>query len=96
VNAAADMGNVDVAVAGRRDALFSGVNFGREAGPKDVDPMTVSIDIRSDKSTSPVRVRNMNLAAGKSYTIVLAGRNGAFETITFDDAVTGLSRLSAR
>jgi hypothetical protein len=90
VNAAPDLGQLDVAVAGARDALFDDVDYGHEAGPKDVDPMAASIDIRSDRAGSPVRVRNMTIAAGRSYTIVVAGRRGGFETITFDDAVAGL------
>jgi hypothetical protein len=89
INAAPDLGDVDVAVGSTRNALFDKVGFGHEAGPKDVDPVSMAIAIRNAHN-APVRVHTMTLAAGRSYTIVLAGRTGSFEGITFDDAVQGL------
>ena len=79
----------DMQNAYSRDALFDKVGFGHEAGPKDVDPVSMAIAIRNQHN-APVRVHTLSLAAGKSYTIVLAGRTGGFEGITFDDAVQGL------
>ena len=94
INAAPEMGGIDVAVGGRQDALFDHIEYGHEAGPKDVDPVSVSIELRG-RSGNPVRVRDMALRAGRSYTIVLTGlRNGGFEAITFDDAV--IARTASR
>lgn len=89
IQAAPSIGEVDVAIAGQKEALFTGVNYASEAGYKDFAPMTATIEIRQDKAhIPPIRIKDMHLEAGHAYTIVLTGRkNGAVEAITFDDQV---------
>ena len=96
INAAPDIGEIDVAMQGQKDALFSGVNYGSEAGYKDIDPTTSTIDIRSDLRTRrSIQLKNMTFEAGKAYTIVLAGwGTNAIEAITFDDSTINQTNLS--
>jgi hypothetical protein len=91
INATAGDRKVDLAVKGSREALFSGVHRGVEAGYKDVDPTTATFEVRSDEhGTKPVTIKNLQLQAGRAYTIVLVGRRtGAMEAITFDDTASG-------
>jgi transposase-like protein len=92
INAAPDIGSIDVAMQGQKDPLFTNVKYGSEAGYKDIDPTSGTIDIRSDiKTRKPLQIKNMRFEAGKAYTIVLAGwGTGGIDAITFDD-VTGSS-----
>jgi hypothetical protein len=88
INAAPDIDDVDIAVQGQKDPLFTDVGYATEAGYKDIGPMTATIDIRRDtKSTHPVQVKNMRFEAGRAYTIVLTeSKPGSIETIAFEDA----------
>lgn len=88
VNAAPDIGSIDVAMQGQKDPIFSGVNYGSEAGDKDITPVDGTLEIRSDLRTrKPLLLKNMHFEAGKAYTIVLAGwGTGGIDAITFDDA----------
>jgi hypothetical protein len=97
INATAGDHKVDLAVQGSRDALFSGVRRGVEAGYKDVDPTKATLEVRSDqRGTRPVTIKNLDLHAGRAYTIVLVDRkSGGMDAITFDDATAGTT-LSAR
>lgn len=91
INAAPDIGNVDVAMQGQKDPLFGGVHYGTEAGYMDIAPTSGALEIRSDlKTKKPLLLKSMNFAAGKAYTIVLAGSaRGGIDAITFDDTETG-------
>jgi hypothetical protein len=97
INATAGDHKVDLAVRGARETLFSGVRRGVEAGYKDVDPTTETLEVRSDEhGTKPVTIKDLQLQPGRAYTIVLVGkRSGGIDAITFDDAVTG-TRLGNR
>jgi len=90
INAAPGVSDADVAVQGRKDALFENIPYAVEAGYKDLDPMTATIEIRREvKSGRTVLLKDMRLEAGKAYTIVLTGaRPSDIETIIFDDTVT--------
>jgi len=92
VNAAPSSGEVDLTVKGRPEPLFDDVNPGSEAGFRNVDPMTGPLMLRhEDGKRTLVTVRDLSgLEAGKSYTIVLAGRAGGWQGITFEDAVQGV------
>jgi hypothetical protein len=89
INAAPDIGSIDVAMQGQKDPIFGGVKYGSEAGYKDIDPVNGSIEIRSDlKTRKPLLLKNMHFEAGKAYTIVLAGwGTGGIDAITFDDTM---------
>lgn len=95
INAAPDIGNVDVAMQGQKDPIFGGVGYGTEAGYKDIEPVSGTIEIRSDlKTRKPLLLKNMKFEAGKAYTIVLAGwGTGGIDAIAFDDTMAG-SNLS--
>ena len=92
VNAAPASGEVDLNVQGRQEPLFDDVNPGSEAGFKNVDPVTGPLMLRQENGKRTlVTVRDSAaLEAGKSYTIVLAGRAGGWQAITFEDAVQGV------
>jgi len=95
INAAPDIGSIDVAMQGQKDPMFGSVRYGSEAGYKDITPVSGTIEIRSDlKTRKPLLLKNMNFEAGKAYTIVLAGwGTGGIDAITFDDTMAG-SNLS--
>jgi hypothetical protein len=89
INAAPGVKDADVAVQGQKDALFTNIAYAAEAGYKDLDPMTATIEIRREaKSGRTILLKNMRFDAGKAYTIVLTGATPSeIETITFDDAI---------
>ncbi len=91
IHAAPGTAEVDVAVQGERDALFDSIGYANDAGFKEVDPATVTFDIRRDKGGSHlVQLPKMTLSAGRAYTIILTGTGpGKLSAIVFDDAVTG-------
>ncbi len=58
-------------------ALIDGIDFKEATGYKEVDPILTEIDVRTGGSkTSVLKVRNLNLAPGKLYTLVVMGGNG--------------------
>lgn len=87
INAAPDIGKIDVAILGQKEPLFSGVAYAGEADYKDVAPGTITLDVRSDlKNRRPVQLKRRLFEAGRAYTIVLAGKGTSdIETIAFDD-----------
>ncbi len=89
INAAPGVPDADVLLSGQKDPLFDNVAFGVEAGFKDVEPTTATVEIRgNDNPTPPIRLRNVTLSAGKAYTIVIAAaKPRGIQTITFNDAV---------
>jgi hypothetical protein len=92
VNAAPAAGEVDLNAEGLIDPIFDNVNVGTEAGFKDVDPTSGSLMVRQDKGKRTlVTVKDVKaLEPGMTYTIVLAGRPGGWQAITFSDAVQGV------
>lgn len=90
INAAADLGTVDIAMQGQKSPFFSNLREGVEAGFVDIDPTSGNLDIRSDVKTKyPVQLKDVRFEAGRAYSIVLAGWGTAkIDAITFDDAVT--------
>jgi len=90
INAVPGLDDIAVAWTGQKDALFGDVDYGAEAGYKDIDPVTSALEIRrTDKGPRLVSVKSQKFEAGKAYTIVLTGTKTKVETIVFDDAVTG-------
>ena len=77
IHAAPGVKKVDVYPAGGRDALISGVGFKDATSYKQVDPILSEVDVRTEGSkASGVKARNLMLAPGKSYTLLVMGGNG--------------------
>lgn len=75
VHAARDAGEVDLWAAGRADALFDGVDFQSVTDYKEIDPIAGTLELRPEGSPNlMLSVPGVDLAAGKSYTIVVVGR----------------------
>ena len=87
VNAAPGNDDMDIVMIGRKDALFDDIDYGTEAGFKDVDPTETSFAVRREDSRRDVAtVKRMQIMAGRAYTIVLAGNaGGALRAISFSD-----------
>ena len=88
INAAPGAGEVDVYPRAGKNAIFDGVNFGSEAGYREVNPMKTTLEVRPEgKKNVLLAIPNTSLEAGKIYTIVLAGRTKAqkFDAITIED-----------
>jgi hypothetical protein len=93
IHASSDAGEVDVYAKerARANALFAGVNFKSEAGYKEVDPMTATLEVRSkDKKSTLATASNVKWEAGKTYTIIVMGRakgGEKLEAVTVEDQV---------
>jgi hypothetical protein len=96
INASPSVQNADFAILGEKTALFKGVDFTDEAGYKDVDPSTITLDVRQNaKTVKPMILKPLHLESGKAYTIVIVGGKGApVEAVVFEDAITPLSSVS--
>jgi hypothetical protein len=95
VNAVPLGGELDLRATNQEDAIFDDVNYGNEAGYKDIDPRAnVTLTVRGDK-TSATSVRDLKrIDAGKSYTVVAAGRAGKVTVIHFEDEVAGAANAA--
>lgn len=81
--------DVDLYLSGREDALFDGVNFKKEAGWDDFDPMAGTLSVRPDNQTNVLAsLHNVKLEGGKSYTFVLTGKAGKYELVKIEDEVS--------
>jgi Domain of unknown function (DUF4397) len=89
IHASSDAGEVDVYAKERDKALFDGVNFESEAGYKEVEPMTATLEVRpKGKKNTLATASKVKWEAGKTYTIIVTGRaKGApkLEAITVED-----------
>jgi hypothetical protein len=86
IHAVPNVGEIDVFIQGQTDPLLNNVNHGSEAGFRDVDPGPTTITVRTDEGNRQLVRRQMTLAAGHAYTIVLTSKGGgAVEAITVDD-----------
>lgn len=96
IHAAPGIPDVDLAIQGHKDLVFNDINYGTEAGFKDIDPMTATFEIRrEDGNGKMVRLPKMMLEAGKAYTIVLTGAAaGQLVAFSFDDTVMAGTPLS--
>jgi hypothetical protein len=88
INAAPDVGEIDVVAKGRNKAIFDGVNFGSEAGYKAVEPMAGALEVRREgKKEVLTTIPSQNWEAGRTYTIILAGR-GKLDAIAIEDQIS--------
>ncbi len=91
VHAAADVDTVNVYAKGGTDTLFDGVDFRETTGYKDVDPTITTLELKS-AAGKVVASPAVAIQAGKSYTIVVAGRaHGApaLQALIIEDRVVG-------
>jgi len=78
---------LDIRVVGAKEDLFSGVNFKSEAGYVDVDPTTVTLELRAaNESKVLLRVPKVVLKRGTSTTIVITG-GSKLSSFRFTDAL---------
>ena len=95
IHAAPNFGEVDVQIAGHKDALFEDIDFGHEAGYKEVDPQSGTLQLRRDggenaKAVKVIDAGRMQFEAGRAYTLVVAGANPARpDVIKFVDEPMG-------
>lgn len=90
VNGAPGAGELNLMLRGNNDPIFDDVNYRSEAGFKSIDPVTNGqLTIRRDDGRATVATVSgiRSLQAGRLYTIVVAGRPGAWEVISFEDTV---------
>jgi hypothetical protein len=88
INAAPGAGRLDVVSTPGHEPLFGGVPFGTEAGFKIVTPGRNALEVRrADGQRRLLTIPNLQLGAGKSYTIVIIGRpTDRLQAITLEDA----------
>ena len=88
IHAAPHVDRIAVAMTGHRDPLFADVEFGAEAGFRDILPSTAGFLVRGESQGKPlVRMPSMALTAGTAYTFILTARpNGELAMISFSDA----------
>jgi hypothetical protein len=91
INAASDIGTVDLRISGQKDALLTNVGFDNEADYKNISPTRGSIEINPDmKQRRALVLQNVTLEGGRAYTIVLAGwGTDSVHAIRFEDAEAG-------
>ena len=95
IHAVPNFGEVDVQFAGQKDALFEDIDFGHEAGYKEVDPQSGTLQLRRDggenaKAVKVIDAGRMQFEAGRAYTLVVAGANPARpDVIKFVDEPMG-------
>ena len=87
IHAAAGAGEVDIAMTGHTDELFSGINYGNEAGYKDVDPTFGTLEVRrKNERLQLATVKDMKLEPGTAYTVVIVGGPKLpLKALTFED-----------
>jgi Domain of unknown function (DUF4397) len=74
INASPDVGEVDVVDKQGDKKLFSGINFEKGSGYKDMNPARTTLEVRSEGQDKPIlTLPNANFEKGKFYTIVVAG-----------------------
>jgi hypothetical protein len=79
---------LSVFVRGNDNALVDGVNYSREAGWNEEDPISGTLEVRAEDSERPlVTIPNVKLEAGKSHTYILTGTPTKVEVIHFSDSV---------
>lgn len=91
IQATPGLSDVDVALSGQKDLVFDNVKYGTEAGYKDVSPATATLEFRMGEPphvTVPLRLKTMELVAGRAYTLVIMGAPPhGIQTLVFNDMV---------
>ncbi|MGH9684674.1 MAG: DUF4397 domain-containing protein [Candidatus Acidiferrales bacterium] len=99
INASPDLDKVDIYEMGKKASLFSGVAFMKNSDYKEIDPRTLTLQIRRDgKKATVLTVPDLTLEAGKIYTLVIAGRErgkSSLTTIQVQDQFTATPQQGA-
>lgn len=89
VHAVPDLGELDVYLAGRAEAVLSGVDFGTASKYAEIDPFAGAVDVkRGGENVTTLNIPQLNLSAGKIYTVFVVGRTkGAanLEAVSIED-----------
>lgn len=89
VNASLDAGEVNVFVKGQEKELFHGVNFQTATSYNDLNPQTVTLEVRPEgKKDVLLTVPNVAFEGAHRYTIILLGKakgTPRLEAIKVDD-----------
>ncbi len=87
IQAASGVATVDVFATGQDKPLFDDVDFKETASYQEVDPANLTLAVRDSKDDKKtLATPNVNIEAGKSYTlIVTGGPRGTLDTIMVED-----------
>src|ERR1700730_7479778 len=91
INAAPNFGDVDVISQNDKKLLFKGINVDTATGYEDVNASTTTLAVLKKGQNKPaLLISNINLEAGKMYTIVMAGgtANTPIQAIPIEDELT--------
>jgi len=91
INAAPQFGEVDLIRESDKKLLFKGISVDTATGYEDVDASTTTLEVREKGQNKPaLLISNINLEAGKMYTIVVAGgtANTPLQAIPIEDELT--------
>lgn len=87
INAMANTDEVSMGVSGNDNKIFDDVNFKREAGWKEVDPMSGTFTFTAEGGKRLASKSGVKFEAGKSYTFVITGNRNKADLIWFEDDV---------
>lgn len=74
VHASHDAGDIDVFVAGQNDPVIDGVNAATVSDYDEIEPVTGALEVRRDGQSRVLHtLRGVQIAAGRTYTVVVAG-----------------------
>jgi hypothetical protein len=94
IDAAAHVGDLDLYSRTKNDKLFSGIDVNESPSYKEVDPGSLTLEVRPDgKDNALFTLPNTTVGAGKYYTIVLTskgtnGRNQNLDAVIVEDQYT--------
>jgi hypothetical protein len=91
IHAAADAETLDV-YGTEKDAMFDGVDFRESTSYKTVDPTMTKLELRADGGKRVMARPTVSIEAGRSYTIVVAGRahgSPSLRAVVIEDRIVG-------
>ncbi len=97
--AAPDVGDVDVYVGGRSEALSTNIGFASKPSYAEVDPLTGALEVRlAGKNIAALTLPSVRFEAGRMYTVMVVGRaEGAskLEAVIIEDHFGGAAASGA-
>lgn len=89
IDASPDLGEVDIYVTGRTEALLKGAKFASETNYAEVEPIQGVIEVRrAGENAATLKLPDVRLEAGKLYTIIVVGQTkgtAKLESIIVED-----------